>query len=237
MQARPHPWPGAVSDDGKLAEWIGIYIIYIFSGRYSKDNNKYIVAHFEPIKPTIYIVYLDANKLYGKAKSYPQSKSGFTWLSEEQWQPIDWLAQKEEQSTGYFVDCDLEYKPELHDSDNDYPLAPEWVALTSSVLSDKQIEVARHFSRGVPVKHGKHLPSFLNKSHSTSPWNSPSSRNEAHEDAWVKSNKHAGFNHISLRITSSVHPPRVRWRSSSTNSWITPSNGRHVRNLVQSVNL
>ena len=139
--------------------------ICMISGRYSKANNKYMGALFDPSKPTIYIVNLDANNLYGKAMSYPMPQSGFTWLTEEQWQPIDWLAQTEEQSTGYFVECDLEYPPELHDSHNDYPLAPERVAVTPSVLSDKQVEVARHYSRGVPQKDVKLLPSLLNKLH------------------------------------------------------------------------
>ena len=76
---------------------------------------------------------------------------------------FDWLAQTEEQSTRYFVECDLEYPPKLHDSRNDYPLAPERFAVTPSVLSEKQVELARHYSTGVRQKEGKLLPSLLNK--------------------------------------------------------------------------
>ena len=95
--------------------------------------------------------------------SYPMPQSWFIWLSEEQWRMFDWLAQTEEQSTRYFVECDLEYPPKLHDSRNDYPLAPERFAVTPSVLSEKQVELARHYSTGVRQKEGKLLPSLLNK--------------------------------------------------------------------------
>ena len=135
----------------------------MISGRYLKANNKYMGTLFDPTKPKIYIINLDTNNLYGKALSYPIRQSGFIWLTEEQWSTINWLAQREDQYTGYFVECDLEYPPELHDAHNDYPLAPERVAVTPSVLSEKQVEVARHYSRGLPQRDVKLLPSLLNK--------------------------------------------------------------------------
>ena len=54
------------------------------------------------------------------------------------------------------------YPAELQDSHNDYPMVPERVAVSSSVLSEKQVEVARHCSRGLPQKDGKPLASLLN---------------------------------------------------------------------------
>ena len=137
--------------------------ICMISGRYSKANNKYMGTLFDPTKPTIFIINLDANNLYGKAMSYPMPQSGFTWLTPEQWQSIDWVSQMVDQSTGYFVECDLEYPAELHESHNDYPLAPERVAVTPTVLSDKQVEVAREYSRGLSQKDVKLLPSLLDK--------------------------------------------------------------------------
>ena len=50
---------------------------------------------------------------------------GFTWLNEEPWSSIDWLAQRVDQYNGSFIECELEYPPDLHDSNNDYPLAAE----------------------------------------------------------------------------------------------------------------
>ena len=77
--------------------------VCMISGRYSKANNKYMGSLYDCSKPTNYIIYLDANNLYGKAMSYPMPQSGFTWLTEEQWSSINWLAQREDQYTGYFV--------------------------------------------------------------------------------------------------------------------------------------
>ena len=96
-----------------------------------------------PHKEDTYIIKLDAMNLYGKVMRYPICQSGFKRLTEDQWQEIDWLAQREDQYTGYFVECDLEYPPELHDAHHDNPLATERVAVTPSVLSEKQGEVPR----------------------------------------------------------------------------------------------
>ena len=95
--------------------------ICMISGRYSKANNKYMGTLFDHTKPKIYISNLDANNLYGKAMSYPMPQSGFTWLTQEQWSRINWVVQREDQYTGYFVECDLEYPPELHDSHKTIP--------------------------------------------------------------------------------------------------------------------
>ena len=58
-------------------------------------------------------------------------QSGFSWLAEEQWARIEWVAQRGDQYTGYFVECDSDYPGTLHESHNDYPLAPESVAVTT----------------------------------------------------------------------------------------------------------
>ena len=77
--------------------------ICMITARYTKSNNKYMGTIIDPTKHSIYISNLDANNLYRKAMSYPMRQSGFTLLTEEQWQKINWLAQSADQSTGYFL--------------------------------------------------------------------------------------------------------------------------------------
>ena len=91
--------------------------------RYAKANNP-LVEGYNPVEPTNYITYLDANNLYGWAMSQPLPKSGFHWRrvmpTEEQIMKIRPNAKK-----GWILEVDLEYPKELHDLHNDYPLAPE----------------------------------------------------------------------------------------------------------------
>ena len=47
-------------------------------------------------------------------------------------------------SFGYILECDLDYPVELHDLHNEYPLAPERVDIQVEMLSDTQVEIARH---------------------------------------------------------------------------------------------
>ena len=84
--------------------------------RYSKANNKYMKSYDKKKKST-YIVYLDANNLYGWAMSQKMPTGDLKWMSESElknWRDIPSI-----------LEVDLEYPIELHDLHNEYPLAPE----------------------------------------------------------------------------------------------------------------
>ena len=49
---------------------------------------------------------------------------------------------KSNSSTGYILEVDLEYPQELHDTHNDYPLAPEKINIPKEWLSDYGLEIA-----------------------------------------------------------------------------------------------
>ena len=94
------------------------------ANRYSRANNKYIKDYNEKA-PSKYIMYLDANNIYGWAMSQYLPTGGFRWLTENEINKTDLAKYKEDSKKGVILDVDLEYPQELHDLRNDYPLAPE----------------------------------------------------------------------------------------------------------------
>ena len=97
--------------------------ISLVSRRYAKANNP-LVPDYDPSKPNKYIVYLDANNLYGWAMSKPLPKRGFKWkrvLPTEE----EILEKEETAENGWILAVDLEYPEKLHEDHNGFPLAPE----------------------------------------------------------------------------------------------------------------
>ena len=47
-----------------------------------------MVEDYDSSKPSKYIIYLDANNLYGRAMSKPLPTHGFKWMNEEELE--DW---------------------------------------------------------------------------------------------------------------------------------------------------
>jgi hypothetical protein len=108
--------------------------VSVISHRYAKANNKYMNEH-DKTKPSSYITYLDANNLYGVAMVQSLPKSGFHFVDVESHKDKV-LNAEEDSDNGYIVEVDLEYPEELHDLHNDYPLAPERVAVGNDMLSE-----------------------------------------------------------------------------------------------------
>ena len=94
--------------------------------RFAKANNKYM-KEFDAKKESKFLVYLDANNLYGWAMSQPLPVKEFDWMSEEDLQ--NWKNFVEEEGKGCILEVDLLYPKELHDDHNDFPLAPEILEL------------------------------------------------------------------------------------------------------------
>ena len=108
-------------------------ISYI-ANRFGEANNKYM-KEYNKEKPSKYIMYLDANNLYGYAMSQYLPTGGFKWLTEKQ---IDKIMKKtilSDNKKGYILEVDLEYPEELHELHNDYPLAAEKMKVTKDMLS------------------------------------------------------------------------------------------------------
>ncbi|GFV91801.1 uncharacterized protein TNCV_2974731 [Trichonephila clavipes] len=89
------------------------------SNRYARANNKFL-PNFEPSKPQNFLLYLDANNLYGWAMSQYLPLNDFKWVDFLDVDNID-----ENGGKGYILEVDLEYPESLHDDHSDLPLAPE----------------------------------------------------------------------------------------------------------------
>ena len=135
-------------------------ISYI-ANRYGKANNKYM-QNWNPNEESKYLMYLDANNLYGWAMSQYLPTGNFKWLNKQQIKNINWKTVDAENKTGYLLEVDLEYPHELHDLHNDYPCGAEQIKVTQDMLSDYCQRIAEKFG----IKSGqvsKLIPTLANK--------------------------------------------------------------------------
>ena len=107
--------------------------ISIISNRYGKANNKYM-KDFNKNKLLTFLLYFDANNLYGWAMSQKLPTGGFKWLTDKEINNLynNQILQVWEK-TPCILEVDLQYPEELHDSHNDYPLCPERVKCDKGV--------------------------------------------------------------------------------------------------------
>ena len=135
-------------------------ISYI-ANRYGKANNKYMKEYDEKA-PSKYIMYLDANNLYGWAMSKSLPTGGFRWLTEQEIEDLDLSEYNGYNEKGLILEVDLEYPKELHDLHNDYPLAPEKIKVTKDMLSDYSQKIAEKFKISTGLVH-KLIPTLGKK--------------------------------------------------------------------------
>ena len=107
--------------------------ISIISNRYGEANNKYM-KDFNKNKLFKFLMYLDANNLYGWAMSQKLPTNGFKWLTDKEIENLfnNQIVQVWEK-TPCILEVDIEYPKELHDLHNDYPFCPERVECDNGV--------------------------------------------------------------------------------------------------------
>ena len=135
-------------------------ISYI-ANRYGKANNKYMKEYDEKA-PSKYIMYLDANNLYGWAMSQYLPTGGFKWLTEKQINKLNLAEYEDDSKKGLILEVELEYPKELHDLHNDYPLGPEKVKITDNMLSDYCKKIQNKFNISTGLVH-KLIPTLCDK--------------------------------------------------------------------------
>ena len=88
---------------------------------------------YDPKKQLTCISYLDMNDLYGRAMSEYLPYEWFKWLKNVN--EYDVMSICEKKLIWYFLEVDLKYPDELNELRNDYPLAPEKLAVSTDMLS------------------------------------------------------------------------------------------------------
>ena len=123
------------------------------ANRYGNANNKYMKEYDEKA-PSKYIMYLDANNLYGWAMSQYLPTGNFKWMTDEEISKTNLGKYELDSKEGLILEVDLEYPKELHDLHNDYPIAPENVKVSKHMLSTycKKITEKYNISIGLVSK-------------------------------------------------------------------------------------
>ena len=109
------------------------------SKRHAKANNPHTVD-YDSEKDNNYIMYYDANNLYGWAMSQPLPFSNFKWKQKRADGKFN-SPKENKENKGQILEVDLEYPSHLHETHNDYPLAPEKLLVEKEWLSDYHTEL------------------------------------------------------------------------------------------------
>ena len=108
--------------------------VSMITKKHAVANNP-LVEGYDATQPNNYLMYLDANNLYGWAMSQKLPEKEFDWMTEEQLANFDVNEIPDDSDTGYILEVDLHYPPEIHDHHNDLPVAPESMAVEEDDLS------------------------------------------------------------------------------------------------------
>ena len=108
---------------------------YMFFEQRMRVGVSYINKRYSETCKNKHILYLDMNNLYGCALTQYLPISNFKWVKN-----IDKIKQKlmnikNNSSTGYVIEVDIEYPKKLHDIHNDYSLPPEKLKHTKRMVA------------------------------------------------------------------------------------------------------
>ena len=131
------------------------------ANRFGEANNKYMKTYNEN-SPSKYIMYLDANNLYGWAMSQYLPTGNFKWLSQKRIKKTNLGKYTENSKKGLILEVDLEYPQELHNLHNDFPLGPENIKVAKDMLSDYCKQIADKFNISSGLVH-KLIPTLNDK--------------------------------------------------------------------------
>ena len=110
--------------------------ISMISTRYAQANNPSFPATCDA--SLHYLIYLDANNLYEWAMSQSLPTHGFCFFQQEEISALKLQDLSDVDEDGYILEVGLHYPTNLHNQDDDYPLAPESLVIDCSMYSPTQ---------------------------------------------------------------------------------------------------
>ncbi|XP_057299543.1 uncharacterized protein LOC130630167 [Hydractinia symbiolongicarpus] len=99
--------------------------------RHAKANNPYMGELFDVNLLISYLLYIDANKLYGGAMSQKLPTHGFKWREDLENFTQAFIENYKNGDDGYFLEVDVHYPKKLHKLHNDLPFLPEKMRLNN----------------------------------------------------------------------------------------------------------
>ena len=119
-------------------------ITSVFESRHFKANNRYLPG-FNSEELSTFGLMVDANNLYGGVMQEEMLPVGdFCFVFHISINEL--LHHPDSSSVGYFCEVELENPSEIHDQQQDYPLAPEKTLVKDDWLSDYQLEVKQRYN-------------------------------------------------------------------------------------------
>ena len=129
--------------------------------RYYKTNNKYM-RNFDKNKVSLFLLYLDANNLYGWVMSQKLPVDNFKWIEIDDLLKFDenFIKNYDENSDkGYTLEVDIEYPKNLHKLHSDLPFLPERMTINKCTklvctVQDKENYVVHIRALEQALNHG-----------------------------------------------------------------------------------
>ena len=120
--------------------------MHLFIEKEMRDGISYISKrHSKVDEDNKFIMYWDANNLYGWAMNQPLPYCDFNFLTKNEISEFCLNFISENSPIGYILEVDLEYCKKLHDSHSDYPLAPQKIEIRADILSKYCSDVANKY--------------------------------------------------------------------------------------------
>ena len=127
--------------------------------KYVKTNNKYM-KNFDNTKESKYLMYIDANNLYGWAMSKKLPFDNFKWKTDLSIFTSDFIKNHDEKSDiAYLFYVDIAYPKELYELHKDLPFIPDRIKLNKankfvSNVYDKNNYVIHIYTLKQALNHG-----------------------------------------------------------------------------------